>query len=168
MTEAQYLAIETGHETNLEYYDGAAWEKGVVDRRHRILAGEFTYHFGALRRRIGGEQGPEGRVRLPGGTYRMPDAAYWLPGVSSGEDSLPTVAVEIRSPDETMASQRRKCRDFRAAGVPVCWLVDPISRTVEVYEGDLDGEPLAPDAVLSSGLLPGFEVKVADLWAAID
>jgi Uma2 family endonuclease len=98
----------------------------------------------------------------------MPDAAYWLPGIPSGNDSLPTVAVEVRSPGETMASQRRKCRQNREAGIPIAWLIDPISRTVEVFEGDLDGEPLAPGTALRSELLPGFELSIAELWVLID
>ena len=168
MTEEEFVALDDAEETDLEYYDGAAWEKGLVDRNHRILAGEFAYHFGLLRRAIGGEQGPEGRVRLTTGRRAKPDAAYWLPGIPSGNDSIPTVAVEVRSPDQTMASQRRKCRMYREAGVPVCWLVDPISRTAEVFEAELDGEPLPADGVLRSDVLPGFEISLADLWKAID
>jgi hypothetical protein len=41
--------------------------------------------------------------------------------------------------------------------VPVCWVVDPISRTVEVFEGDIDAEPMPPDGVLWPEVRPGFE-----------
>ena len=168
MSEAEFVALDDSCETDLEYYDGAAREKGVVDRNHGVLAGEFSGRFWLLAREAGGEHGPERRVRLPDGKYLKPDAAYWLPGIPAESDSLPTVAVEVRSPTETMASQRRKCRWYREAGVPVVWLVDPISRTVEVFEGDLDGEPLPAAGVLSSPLLPGFAVPLPELWAALD
>lgn len=106
-------------------------------------------------------------MRLPSGNYRKPDYAYWLPGVHDGDDSLPSLAVEVRPPGETMASQRRKCREYREAGVLVCWLIDPIARVVEVFEGDVDAEPLPADGVLRSEQIPGFEVGVRELFAAL-
>jgi Uma2 family endonuclease len=168
MTEDEFRALDDADETDLEYYDGAAWRKGLVDRSHRALAGKLAYYFQLLVNASGGAQGPEGRVRLPGGRDLKPDAAYWLPGVPSGNDSLPTIAVEIRSPDQSMASQRRKCRMYRDGGVPVVWLIDPISRTAEVFEGDADGEPVPVDGVLRSEGVPGLEIPIAELWAALD
>jgi hypothetical protein len=41
-SEAEYLALDDAQHTNLEYYDGAAWEKGMVDRTHRVLTGDLT------------------------------------------------------------------------------------------------------------------------------
>jgi Uma2 family endonuclease len=168
MSEAEYLALDDAHETNLEYFDGATRMKAVVEADHRSIAGEFLFFFAMLRRAIGGASGPEGRIRLPNGRYVMPDAAYWLPGIPHGNDSLPTVAVEVRSRTQTMASQRRKCRWYREAGVPIAWLIDPISRTAEVFEGELFGEPLPPGGVLRSDLLPGLEIPVDDLWKLLD
>jgi Uma2 family endonuclease len=168
MTEEAFLALDDAFENDLEYYDGCAWEKGLVNREHGIIAGEFTFHFVLLSRSHGGEGGPERRIRLPDGKAQKPDAAYWRPGIPSGNYSIPTVVVEVRSPDETMASQRRKCRRYREGGVPICWLIDPISRSVEVFEGESDAEPLPLGGTLQSPLLPGFELPVAELWAALD
>ena len=168
MTEAEFLALDDAYETDLEYYDGAAWEKGLVDFNHGSATTEVLARFWIFARSAGGHYGPERRVRLPNGKDLKPDAAYWLPGIPSGNDSFPTVAVEVRSRSETMASQRRKCQLYRDAGVPIAWLIDPVSRTVEVFEGQLDAEPLPPDGVLRSELLPGFELPVADLWKLLD
>jgi hypothetical protein len=41
MTEEAFLALDDAEETDLEYYDGAAWRKGLVDRNHRGRAGKL-------------------------------------------------------------------------------------------------------------------------------
>jgi Uma2 family endonuclease len=166
-SEEEFLALDDAEETDLEYYDGAAWRKGWVDRNHGVLAGRLAYFFEVLANAIGGEQGPERRVRLPSGRALKPDAAYWLPGVPSGNDSLPIIAVEVRSPDETMASQRRKCRMYREGGVPVAWLIDPISDSRGV-RGRCRRRARAGRRVLRTELVPGLEIPIAELWAALD
>jgi Uma2 family endonuclease len=168
MTEAEFIALDNAEETDLEYVDGVAVEKGVVDRNHGNIAGEIDGRFWLYRQTHGGEFGPERRVRLPSGQMRKPDTAYWLSGTPVGDDAIPTVAVEIRFPDDTMAAQRRKYREYREAGVLACWLIDPLSRTVEIFEDAADGKPLPVDGTLTSRYLPGFELGLADLFAVLD
>jgi Uma2 family endonuclease len=87
-----------------------------------------------------------------------------------GDDILspPTLAVEVRSKDRSMRGLRDKCRYYRTHGVDVAWLIDPYSRTIEVFEGEADGQRAARDGTLESPSLPGLRVPVADLWAALD
>jgi Uma2 family endonuclease len=118
---------------------------------------DLQYYLVAYRKTHGGRTGPERRVRLRDApSYRLPDTAYWVAGVPSGNDTVPTLAVEVRSPDQTMTELRAKCRAYRAGGVEVCWLFDPADRTVEVFEGRRDGETIPPHAKLESPFLPGF------------
>jgi Uma2 family endonuclease len=168
MTVEEFLRIDDTEESDLEYVDGVAWEKGVVDRKHGTLVGEFAYQFGAYRRVAGGEFGPDRRVRIGPRRYFKVDLGYYAPGSPMENDDLPTLAIEVRSPDETMAAQRRKCRRYREAGVPVCWLIDPISRSVEVFEGARDGERLPADGTLASPHIPGFALPLSELFAVID
>ncbi len=167
MSEAEFLALPE-EKPYLEYVDGVVLQKAMADHEHRRLAGVLTYEFGAYARANGGDFGPEGRVRLVTGNYHVPDTAYWAAGIESGKDSSPTVAVELRSRDETMVSQRAKCLRYRVAGVPVCWLIDPVSRTVEVFEGDVQGERLSADGSLVTEHMPGFALAAADLFAVLD
>ena len=97
--------------------------------------------------------------------YRLPDAAYWAPGRPSGDNSVPSVAVEVRSPNQAMRGLRDKCRAFRAAGVDTCWLIDPDARTAELFEGDHDALRVT---VLESSAMPGFSVALADLFKVLD
>lgn len=168
MTEAEYLALPE-EKPYLEYVDGLVLQKPMPNADHRRLVNYVSIELGLYARGTHGDAGPEGRIRLgevP--NYRIPDAAYWAPGQPSGDDSIPTFAVEVRSPDQTMDELRAKCRFYRRNGVGACWLIDPESRSVELFEGDADGKPLGLDAELTSVLLPGFSLALKDLFAVLD
>jgi Uma2 family endonuclease len=168
MSEAEYLALPE-EKPYLEYVDGLVLQKPMPDQFHRRLVWLFDFLFYEYVRVHGGDGGPEGRVRFPDlSGYRLPDTAYWAPGRPSGKDSVPSLAVEVRSEGQSMADLRRKCRAFRANGVDCCWLIDPYRRTVEVFEGGRDGERLAADLPLETAVMPGFSVTQAELWAAME
>lgn len=168
MTEEEYLSLPE-EKPYLEYVYGVVLQKPMPNNDHSTLAFELAAEIALYRRQHGGYGGIEGRVRLRGDTgYFLPDVAYWARGRPSGDDSIPTLAVEVRSPSQTMAEQRRKCRDFRASGVDVCWLIDPVSRRAEVFEGDRDAELLPVDGVLESEHLPGFSLPLPALFAVLD
>lgn len=168
MTEEEYLALPE-EKPYLEYVDGVVLQKPMPDRLHAQLVMFLDYLIYSYILGHGGRGGPERRLRLPDGSgYRLADTAYWGPGRDMGETSMPTLAVEVRSEEQTMAELRRKCRTFRANGVDVCWLIDPYARTVEAFDATRDGERLAPDVVLDAAVMPEFSVAQADLWAALD
>ena len=79
---------------------------------------------------------------------------------------LPDLAVEIKSPDDTVKEMREKAAYYLAHGVRLVWLVYPHKRLVEVYRPDADVEILAVGDVLTGGeVLPGFSIPVADVFA---
>ena len=168
MSESEYLALPE-EKPYLEYVDGVVLQKPMPNRAHVLLIEELIFAIGAYRRRHGGSSGPEGRVRMPdGGGFRIPDAAFWSPSRPHEDDSVPSLAIEVRSPGQALAELRRKCRAFRENGVDVCWLIDPSSRSVEVFEGDRDGEYLAPEATLETLVMPGFSLPLTELFAVLD
>ena len=167
MSEARYLALPEV-KPYLEYFDGAVRQKPMPNATHRRLVGRITTAIGKYAERAGGDFGPEGRVRLSTSDYLIPDMAFWLPGRPSGDDSIPTLAIEVRSPGQSMRELRTKCRFYRESGVEAAWLIDPASRTVEVFERELDGARLDETSVLTSPLLPGFELPLTQLFAALD
>ncbi len=168
MTEAEFLALPE-EKPYLEYVDGVVLQKPMPNKPHSQLVKFIIIAIGLYERVRGGDSGPESRVRLHDGSgFRLPDTAYWAPGRVWSDDSLPSLAVEVRSPGQTMAELRRKCRSFRANGVDTCWLIDPVSRTAEVFEGDRDAEQLPADGSLESAVMPGFSLSLAELFAALD
>ncbi|MCL4241136.1 MAG: Uma2 family endonuclease [Dehalococcoidia bacterium] len=168
MTEEEYLALPE-EKPYLEYVDGLVLQKPMPDRLHAQLVMFLDYLIYSYILVHGGRGGPELRLRLPDGSgYRLADTAYWGPGRDMSETSMPTLAVEVRSEEQTMAELRRKCRAFRANGVDICWLIDPYARTVEVFDADRDGVQLGPGEALETTAMPEFTVAQADLWAALD
>lgn len=81
------------------------------------------------------------------------------------------LVVEVRSPSAWHRDVGRKKDHYERDGVRELWLVDPSARTVLVHrrsEGSSTFEAVVEiggDATLTSPLLPGFEVAVADLFA---
>ena len=168
MTEADYLALPE-EKPYLEYVDGVVLQKPMPNLDHAQITGELVLELGLYKRAAGGYVGVESRIRFTeGSNYRLPDASYWAPGSRPENDSAPTLAIEVRSPGQTLGELREKCRFFRRNGVAVAWLADPATRTVEVFEGDRDGESVDASSTLTSPSLPGFELDLAALFAVLD
>jgi Uma2 family endonuclease len=80
-------------------------------------------------------------------------------------DGVPTLVVEILSPNDTQAQIKEKVKTYRDAGVPLVWVIDPDDRTVTVYRpgqpvatfNDTQQLPVYPE-------MPGFAPAVAELF----
>jgi Uma2 family endonuclease len=172
MTVEAYLALPE-EPPYLEYVDGEVIEKAMPDWRHMVLVDEAVFRFHRYRDAAGGFAGPGPRIEFTAGEtprYRLPDYAYWAPEKPFRGPRFmhpPTLAIEVRSPEESLRDQRAKCRFFREYGVDVAWFIDPDRRLVEVFEGARDGEELQPGEVLASPSLPGFRLDPAELWARL-
>lgn len=168
MSQADYLSLPE-EKPYLEYFDGAVRQKPMPNQAHRQIIRFLDYLFHGYVMRHGGDAGPEGSVRLPDGSgFLLPDTAYWAPGRFSGDDSVPSVVVEVRSPEQSLADLRRKCRVFRANGVDVCWLIDPAARTVEIFEGESQAGRTAKSGTLKPAIMPGFSLSLEDLFAILN
>jgi Uma2 family endonuclease len=165
MAPEEYLALPE-EKPYLEYVDGVVLQKPMPNSEHGDLVTELTLELGLYMRRHGGKLRPEARTAigdLP--SYRLPDLAYWAPGRDSGDDSIPSLAIEVRSRTQSMGELRAKCRVFRLAGVETCWLIDPVSRTAEQFEGRHDSRAVD---TLTAACLPGFELPLPTLFAVLD
>jgi Uma2 family endonuclease len=157
----------------LEYADGKVTRKVSPQARHGTLqfwmAGRLHVpgRFAAM---------TETRVTFAGRSY-VPDvitvAVDRLPLDARGEvqDELsfaPDVAVEIRSPGQSLREQVAKCRWYVANGVRVAPLVDPIARNVRLFRPGGEQGPLVGDDVIDlSDVIPGRRFAVAELFAAL-
>jgi Uma2 family endonuclease len=78
----------------------------------------------------------------------------------------PDLLIEIVSPDSQSRDRREKYLDYQKAGVREYWIVDPLSKTVEVAR--LERKRYHPveekSGVIASTVLPGFRIKTAQLW----
>lgn len=121
---------------------------------------------------LGKVRGPEFQVRLRPGLRRQPDLLFvaaarlhlvqetWL-------DGPPDLALEIVSEDSVARDYREKYLEYQTSGVPEYWLVDPLTRNVELHRLVAGGgyEPMPPrDGWLESSVVPGFRLRPEWLW----
>ena len=168
----EYLALPE-EKPYLEYVCGEAVPKPMPDRLHLAIVFEMIGVLYAYVKQHGGFAGPEGRSEFEDPDdprFLLPDVSYWAPDREVGDSLLtpPTLAVEVRSRDQSRRELQEKCRYYRTHGVDVAWLIDPYSRTAEVFEDEVDGATVAEGGVLESPALPGLRIPVGDLWAAIE
>ena len=83
---------------------------------------------------------------------------------------MPDLAVEIKSPSNTLAELRRKAAIYLNHGSQLVWIILPASQSAEVHRldasGDLQREIIAADGALSGEqVLPGFALPLAKLFA---
>lgn len=105
-------------------------------------------------------------------SVRVPDASFVaadrLPPPEERRHFLqlaPDLAVEVVSPSDTASGIEAKVRDYLDAGVRLIWVVHPPQRSVTVYTPDRHARLLDEHDTLDGGdVLPGFELKVADLF----
>lgn len=119
-----------------------------------------------------GRVGVEVRHRNAKDTYSslMPDVSFTggqRPMVTEGSvQQMPDLAVEIKSPDDTLKLLRQKAAYYLANGTRLVWLVIPGKRYVEIHRPDREEEIAFGSDVLDGGeVLPGFTLPVAEIFA---
>ena len=79
---------------------------------------------------------------------------------------MPDLAIEIKSPSDTVRLMREKAAYYLANGARQVWLVYPAQRMVEVYSPEADVEILMVGDQLPGGdVLPGFAMSVVEVFA---
>lgn len=93
------------------------------------------------------------------------------PAEATGIEGVPDLVVEVGSPSTWRYDIGMKRLRYEEAGVAELWLVDTDSRTVLVYRRSAPSAPsfdqaleLAAPEVLTSPLLPGFALSVAEAF----
>src|SRR5271166_4742965 len=77
----------------------------------------------------------------------------------------PAFVIELRSHSDKLPVLRAKLQEYTADGARLGWMIDPETRTVEVYRPDRESELLAGvDSVSGEGPVQGF-VQWASCWS---
>ena len=174
-------------------------QPGNGDRHYELINGELTEMSPAntlhawlaqrISRSIGNFAEPQGFgfVLVEGGffpigdrhTLLAPDVAFVskarmpIPMPNTFLGIMPDLAVEIRSPSNTMAELRRKTAIYLRNGTQLVWIVKPEQKSVDVCRLD-DDEQISMESVKPSGklcgeqVLPGFEFELRELFAELD
>lgn len=104
---------------------------------------------------------------------RVPDVAFVrAERVPRGEsrqryfDGAPDLAVEIVFPSDSFTAVQNKAMEYLSAGTGLVWIVEPIGRTVTVYEPGGRSRVLTEDDNLDGGnVIPGFSLPVLAIFA---
>jgi Uma2 family endonuclease len=80
----------------------------------------------------------------------------------------PDLMVEVKSPSDSLAKLRQKVQSFLELGTQVGIVVNPETRTVEVYRPEAGAKTLKDgDVLIVPELLPGWTVEVEELWPLV-
>ena len=110
---------------------------------------------------------PSGRDTVRGidisflSTERTPDSLpdRWFEGA-------PDLAIEIISPGNTFRDIDLKISQLLNAGAQAVWIVQPDARKVHVHTVQGIRVFMEDDTLTGGDILPGFEIKVADIFPA--
>jgi Uma2 family endonuclease len=177
-TEEDVERVRREEDRICELIDGVLVEKAVSDKT-AFLAIELATLLNAFVRpqRLGWVLGADGFVRLFGRRLRAPDVSFVRRDQRAGgrllsrgyADVAPALAAEIFSPGNTVAELEHKRREFFAAGTELFWIVYPEQQEIVVSTGPEEHRVLGAGDVLDGGsVLPGFTLKVGELFAAAD
>ena len=131
-------------------------------------------------RKLGLVGAPDAIMRLSPGVVRLPDVCFvtWERLLATEAHTKkvaplgPDLAVEILSEGNTRKEMDKKRRQMFAAGTKLMWIIDPKTRTADIYD-----DPTQPDRMVKIGetealdggaVLPGFRLPLADLFADLD
>lgn len=116
---------------------------------------------------------------MPGKPNRRPDVAFVTKEnlakspLPVGQDPaawkvVPSIAVEVISPTNMAAAVEEKIVEYFNAGVELVWVIYPLQERIYVHESPSQARVLGINDELESGsVLPGFRLKIADLFGAL-
>jgi Uma2 family endonuclease len=161
----------------LEFEDGRVTQKVSPKGRHSVLqssGAEYINQFARPRKLAFAFT--ELRTTYAGASL-VPDVAVYrwerIPRDESGdvEDDFwepPDIAIEIVSPQQSVAGLIRRCVRFNENGVPIALLVDPGARSVIDFRPNMPPRSLvADDPIDLTQVLPGFALTVRELFEAM-
>ncbi len=143
---------------NFEHDDLSTWLTTLIrmfieEHDLGIMCANVSVRFGALRRR-----------RDPDLFFISKDRQNLMRPTHF--DGAPDLAMEIVSPDSQSRDRREKFTEYQKAGVREYWIIDPLSKTVELYR--LERKRFKPveevNGSLASTVLRKFRIKPEQLW----
>lgn len=176
MTVAEFAALPNygpGGDVKHELDDGRLVEIMLPGDTHGAVSGNVYFQFKLAERAGHGKARTEVGVILRRNPDRVvgPDVCFIanasLPIRLSPEgywESMPDIAVEVRSKNNTLAELERKANEYLAAGVKLVWVIDPIRANAIVYETGQSPRTLAATDCLPTGdAIPGFTATVGEI-----
>lgn len=175
-TAQDLLALQDG-EGRFELIEGALIPLSPSGEQHGAIAATLTALLGhfILTHKLGRPYGAETGflVSTDPDTVRALDFAFiraerleGAPG-SGYRRGAPDLAAEVISPGDTYSGMTEKTLLWLETGAREVWLLDPRKRTVSIYLSKEQIRVLTEEDELSSGLFPGWQMAVGDLFRGL-
>lgn len=122
-------------------------------------------------RKLGRITGSSAGFVLPNADTRAPDVSFveakrLRRSPRSFAELTPDLTVEVKSPTDNLTKLREKIDQFLQMGTRVGILINPEQRWVEVRRSQQEPIVLKDGETLTiPELLPGWEVKIEELWS---
>lgn len=165
------LALPENAERLLELINGEIVEK-VPTEKHGELALAFGSAIRAhvVRHKLG-RVGVEIRHQLPSDkrNSRLPDISFISGKRASVEQGsvrqMPDLAVEIKSPDDSLDTLKDKAHYYLLNGTLLVWILDWTKKQVWVKTPDDEYVLNEADTLDGGDVLPGFKILISDIFA---
>ena len=106
-----------------------------------------------------------------GDERRRADRVIWAGlGRTPSVEETPTIAIEFVSSGKRnfLRDYEEKRHEYASVGVQEYWIVNRFNRTLTVYRGQTDVVVLKENETYNPHLLPGFELRLIELFEAAD
>ena len=160
-----------------EIIEGELYEMPSANWNHAVTIMNLIALLLPVVRKLGGEIVTASvDVFFQGANPVIPDIIVLLPGgvavpVLRGIEGPPDLLIEVVSPSNPGHDRLTKRALYARAGVREYWLVDPVTRTIELLTLERDAfhtiETLAADATLISPALGGTAFPLAAIFAGV-
>jgi Uma2 family endonuclease len=164
--------LNTSYKPDMDYVSGVLVRRNVGTQRHGSLQIILGIYFAQFRKSHRIKTFAETRLLVDRSTgrYRVPDILVLGIPYTKGKVAIdvPTIIVEIKSPEDTFDDIVERCFDYERLAVPNILVMDPENhRAWRFIHGSLEIIALpAIDLVLPSGLKLNF--PAGQLFAEID
>jgi Uma2 family endonuclease len=131
-------------------------------------------------RKLGLVGAPDAIMRVRPDQLRLPDVSFvtWerLLATDAHKKKIapfgPDLAIEILSESNTRAEIDQKRRELFGSGTRLIWVIDPKTRTAEVFSDPTQPNQMTPvregDALDGGTVLPGFTLPLAELFSDLE
>ncbi len=174
MTVEAFSSMRTGEREDYELIEGELIPLASGTPQQGFVRDFIAHEVGSYFRRS-----PLGRVitetdcQTAEHTIYRPDVSIFF-GERIGQIDLrkipipfpPDIAVEVLSPSEGAIEVNRKVRDYLTGGSREVWVVDPVNGELFAHTRE-DIRMLDAEDALETSLLPGFSVRVSDVFAGL-
>ncbi len=80
----------------------------------------------------------------------------------------PDLAIEFISPGDTISELDSKLIDYRAAAIPLIWIINPVARNIRIFRpGQRIEELIDGDQLTGDDIVPGFSVPISELFPPV-